>query len=77
MEKLKQIEEWYGSDNFAIGTTAHTPARYELTFRFGYFYWVNLKELQQFFPIDEVRQIDYEDEDCGRKFWYVIRGREI
>jgi len=80
LNKLKEIEKWYGSDNFEIGAGGdimdgrgdHKYLNEYITLRFGYWFEINTKELEE--VIGKKVEVDMEvyDDDCGWKYSYKI-----
>ena len=68
---LKNIEEWYGSDDFEVGDVNEKEA---ISIRFGYWSSVELTELQQLLPhyLKVIENEVDEDEDTGVLYNYII-----
>ena len=66
-EQLKEIEKWYGSEDFQIGA-----GNEYITLRFGYWREIDTKELSE--VIDRKVELDMEiyDDDCGWQYSYKI-----
>ena len=82
---LKTIEEWYGSDNFEVGSDGVVMdgrgdfkfVEPYITLRFGYWSQIQLEELAQLLPFRyEVieNQVD-DDSDCGLLYNYLIKSK--
>ena len=69
---LKNIEEWYGSDDFEVGDVNEKEA---ISIRFGYWSSVELTELQQLLPhyLKVIENEVDEDEDTGVLYNYIIK----
>jgi len=69
---LKNIEEWYGSDDFEVGDVNEKEA---ISIRFGYWSSVELTELQQLLPhyLKAIENEVDEDEDTGVLYNYIIK----
>ena len=69
-ETFKKVAEWYGSDDFQIGTDDAG-----LTLRFGYWKKVNEDELLKIFG-DHLFTLDTwecDDDDCGWLYSYILK----
>ena len=81
---LKNIEEWYGSDDFEVGSDVTFDLLSDdkfvepyITLRFGYWSQIQFEELQQLLPFRyEVieNQVD-DDSDCGLLYNYLIKSK--
>ena len=81
-EILKKVQEFYGSDNFQIGSDGDVKngrgdykyVESYITLRFGYWFKVNISKLKEILPkswtVEE--QGDWDD-DCGYKCYYIIK----
>ena len=69
---LKNIEEWYGSEDFEVGDVNEKEA---ISIRFGYWSSVELTELQQLLPhyLKVIENEVDEDEDTGVLYNYIIK----
>jgi|TARA_R110000851_G_scaffold31598_1_gene85363 hypothetical protein len=79
---LKNIEEWYGSDDFEVGSDVTFDLLSDdkfvepyITLRFGYWSSVELTELQQLLPhyLKVIENEVDEDEDTGVLYNYIIK----
>ena len=82
---LKNIEEWYGSDDFEVGSDGvvkdgrddYKFVEPHMTIRFGYWRVVNVDELAELLPFRyEVieNEVD-DDDDCGLLYNYLIKRK--
>jgi len=82
---LKNIEEWYGSDDFEVGSDGvvmggrddYKSVEPHMTIRFGYWRVVNVDELAELLPFRyEVieNEVD-DDDDCGLLYNYLIKRK--
>ena len=69
---LKNIEEWYGSEDFEVGDVNEKEA---ISIRFGYWSSVEFTELQQLLPhyLKVIENEVDEDEDTGVLYNYIIK----
>lgn len=73
---LKNIEEWYGNDNFAVGSSFEKDS---ITIRFGYWSEVNTEELNSLLPFSieaVINEVD-EDDDTGVLYNYIIKRKHV
>ena len=82
---LKTIEEWYGSDNFEVGSDGvvmdgRGDFKYVepyMTIRFGYWDLVDVTELEKLLPF-RYKVIENEvddDPECGSLYNYLIKSK--
>ena len=71
LKTLKQIEEWYGSDDFEIGSGGNCNETY-ITLRFGYWREINNEELSKVINKNVELEMEFYDDDCGWKYYYKI-----
>ena len=67
LKKLKQIEKWYGSEDFQIGA-----GNEYITLRFGYWCEIDTKELSEVIDRKVVLDMEIYDDDCGWQYSYKI-----
>jgi hypothetical protein len=81
---LKTIEEWYGSDDFEVGSDVTFDLLSDdkfvepyITLRFGYWSQIQFEELQQLLPFRyEVIENEVDDDsDCGLLYNYLIKSK--
>ena len=81
---LKTIEEWYGSDDFEVGSDVTLDLLSDvksvephMTIRFGYWSQIQFEELQQLLPFRyEVIENEVDDDsDCGLLYNYLIKSK--
>ena len=81
---LKNIEEWYGSDDFEVGSDVTFDLLSDdkfvepyITLRFGYWSQIQFEELQQLLPFRyEVIENEVDDDsDCGLLYNYLIKSK--
>jgi hypothetical protein len=71
---LKNIEHWYGSDDFEVGSSFEKDS---ITLRFGYWSEIDIVKLNSLLPfslIAELNEVD-DDEDTGVLVNYNIKRR--
>lgn len=71
LKTLKQIEEWYGSDDFEIGSGGNCSETY-ITLRFGYWREIDNEELSKVINKNVELEMEFYDDDCGWKYYYKI-----
>jgi hypothetical protein len=80
LKKLKQIEKWYGSDNFEIGAGGdimdgrgdHKYLDEYITLRFGYWSEIDNKELSKVIGKTVELDMEVEDDECGWQYSYKL-----
>jgi hypothetical protein len=82
---LKAIEEWYGSDNFEVGSDGvvmdgRGDFKYvepHMTIRFGYWNMVDVDELAQLLPFryEVIENLVDDDDECGPLYNYLIKSK--
>ena len=81
---LKNIEEWYGSDDFEVGSDVTFDllgddkfVEPHMTLRFGYWSKIDLDELTQIIPFRfEVIENEVDDDEFGYPLYnYLIKSK--
>ena len=81
---LKTIEEWYGSDDFEVGSDVTFDLLSDdkfvepyITLRFGYWSKIDLDELTQIIPFRfEVIENEVDDDEFGHPLYnYLIKSK--
>tara|TARA_R100001480_G_scaffold101602_1_gene105148 strand:+ start:639 stop:896 length:258 start_codon:yes stop_codon:yes gene_type:complete len=80
LKTLKKIEDWYGSDNFEIGSGGNVKdgrgdykfAETYLTLRFGYWNEINMEELSKVIGKKVELEMKIYDDNCGCKYYYKV-----
>ena len=80
-ERLKKVQEFYGSDDFEVGSGGDVMKRGDfkyvepyMTLRFGYWMGVNISKLKEILPKSwKVEEEGDWDDDCGYKCYYIIK----
>ena len=82
---LKTIEEWYGSDNFEVGSDGvvmdgrddYKFVEPHITLRFGYWSQIQFEELAQLLPFRyELIENEVDDDEFGHPLYnYLIKSK--
>ena len=82
---LKTIEEWYGSDDFEVGSDGvvmdgrddYKYVEPHMTIRFGYWSWINSEELAKLLPFRyELIENEVDDDEFGHPLYnYLIKSK--